>query len=141
MAIQEAIIFMKKANKELDGFRESGALIESGSAEVNKSEPIMYEGVNLCAFGSDSASDKAHWIAEKLFSPAEMRECIIDPSKKLSKRKAADPVRTQIFKDALRAVVGDVDRREYRKILKLVNQKGNDANTFQRRSSDGHHQE
>ena len=96
----------------------------------------MFEGINLCALGGDSSSDKCHRIAEK-FSPAELGECVIDPSKKLSKHKAADPVRTQTFKDATRDVVADLDRRENRMILKLVNQKGNDANTFQRRSTEG----
>lgn len=90
--------------------------------------PFMYEGQNLLKLGGDGNVEKGHRLAAFLFSKEELRHCVIDASREQrvnDHRVAADKLRSQLFEDAMKVLMGpNTTDREYKTVLRLVNQKG-----------------
>lgn len=139
------IALLNKLNDEIDGVRESTstATISSGNLGEQCSpliedndelsndenvEPITFEQYDLCKLGGSDNVERAKRIAEVLFTVEKRRKFCIDPRRKLGPTsEAADDARTEKFRAACKKVLKNFSQKEYRRVLKLVNQAGYDS--------------
>ena len=108
--------------------------------EGQGAEEVNYKGVNLMKLGGINDSERAKRVALQLFTRDELRKHVIDPRRAAKARTKADEKRIELFKRAVRGILGSkfsVARYQY---LSLVNQIGlnirEDCGSRQRKLSD-----
>ena len=132
----ETIKLTKKTIKELCGANKVSGGNASGKGE--NAEEVMYKGKDLTKMTGDTPEITTKNIATALFSPDELSKVVIDPRKTLPKtcRTPADEFRTSLYRKAVRGALGSqYSDALYRKTLRLVNQKGTDTKSYDRKKT------
>ena len=128
--INEATKFVKKSTIQLGNFglRSNDEMVVETLSEPQNNcevEEVKYGNVNLTSLGGISESEKVRNIALALFEMEELENFVIDPRKAPLKRKAADEYRTNLYKKAVKCVLGkSFSDSKYKVYTKLVNQIG-----------------
>ena len=88
-------------------------------------EELTYNGVNLLKLGGINDSEKVKRIALEMFTRDEIRKVVIDSRRTANARQKADEQRTELFKRAVRSILGSrYSEARYRYLLSSVNQIG-----------------
>ena len=135
----ETIKLTKKTIKELCG-ANNDRKVSGGNAsgKGENAEEVMYKGKDLTKMTGDTPEITTKNIATALFSPDELSKVVIDPQKTLPKtcRTPADEFRTSLYRKAVRGALGSqYSDALYRKTLRLVNQKGTDTKSYDRKKN------
>lgn len=131
---EETLRLLSKLSRELETSGCSG--MARGDTEDEEISPeietdLTWNGKNLLAVQGCTFTEKAHRLAETLWTSEERQRVVIDPSRKkraTDKRDPADNDRNELFRNSMKRIMGEkFDKSSYRAILRLVNQTGLDA--------------
>ena len=127
--LRESGKLIKKATVQLNQVTDHGTGRDVSDFEVPQSsesnEVVEYNGVNLMALGGINDSDECKRVVLELFQPEGLKKYVIDPRRAAMSRDKADQERTDLFKKAVKAILGSrYSESRYEYHLKLVNQIG-----------------
>ena len=127
--IKDAGKLVKKVGVQLSQLPDHSQTNETGpdvaAEEGQSAEEVNYKAVNLLKLGGINDSERAKRVALQLFTRDELRKHVTDPRRAAKARTKADEERTELFKRAVRGILGSkflLARYQY--LLSLVNQIG-----------------